>query len=239
MTILLPFSAIAQKSLDTTGYLYGLGVSTNKEIYKGYNRRTIPLPIIGYKGEKLKVFGPFISYQVSQFSDFNFLIQVAPRFQGFDDSDSDIFVGMKDRKFSMDVGAAFSYEANEWKINISSMFDVLNRSNGVELVTALSHTFRFGPIFVEPRLTLSFLDSNHVDYYYGVDKEEVNESRSEFIGSSALNTGFGLSISTPILFNGFTQLNIQRTWFSDEITDSPLVEDHSNINIRLLYTRKF
>lgn len=239
MAILLPCSAIAQKSLDSTGYLYGLGVSTNKEIYKGYNRRTIPLPIIGYKGEKLKVFGPFISYQVSQKSGFNFFIQAAPRFQGFDDSDSDIFVGMKDRKFSMDVGAAFSYEANEWKIKFSSMFDVLNRSNGAELVTSLSHTFRFGPIFLEPRLTFSYLDSNHVDYYYGVDKDEVTEIRNEFTGKSALNTGLGLSISTPILFNGFTQLNIQRTWFSDEITESPLVEDHSNISVRLLYTRNF
>ena len=48
---LLSYSAVAQKPRDTSGYLYGLGISTNKEIYKGYNRRNILLPIIGYKGE--------------------------------------------------------------------------------------------------------------------------------------------------------------------------------------------
>lgn len=239
IALLLSCSATAQKSRDTTGYLYGLGISTNKEIYKGYNRRNILLPIIGYRGEKLNVFGPFVSYKMSEISDFSILIQAAPRFQGFDESDSYIFEGMKDRKFSMDAGASVNYSKNNWKVSFSSMFDVLNRSNGTELVTAISHTFRFGPIFVEPRITVSYLDSDHVDYYYGVGKDEVSEIRSEFIGESALNTGFGVTISTPIFLGGFTQLSLQRTWFSEEITDSPLVEDHGNIIARLLYTRYF
>ena len=239
VTLFLCCAATAKESRNTTGYLYGLGVSTNKEIYKGYNRRNILLPIIGYRGEKLNVFGPFVSYKLAEKSDFSFLIQAAPRFQGFDDSDSYIFEGMKARKFSMDAGASINYSKNNWKISFSSMFDVLNRSNGAELVTSLSHTFRFGPVFVEPRLTFSYLDDNHVDYYYGVGKDETNDLRTEFVGKSALNTGFGLSISTPIFLGGFTQLSLQRTWFSEEITDSPLVEDHGNIIARLLYTRYF
>ncbi len=166
-------------------------------------------------------------------------MQVAPRFQGFDDSDSYIFEGMKDRKFSMDAGASLSYKNNDWKISVSSMFDILNRSNGVELTTSLSHTFRFGPVFVEPRVNFSYLDNHHVDYYYGVAQAEVNENRSEYIGKKALNSGVGVSISTPIFFGGFTQLNLQKTWFSEGITDSPLVEDHTNIVIRLIYTRNF
>jgi outer membrane protein len=239
ITLIFSCSAVANKPGDTSGYLYGLGISTNKEIYKGYNRRTILLPIIGYRGEKLNVYGPFVSYRGTELSDFNILIQAAPRFQGFDDTDSYIFEGMKDRKFSMDVGASLNYKNKDWKISFSSMLDVLNRSNGIEMITSISHTFRFGPIFVEPKLTFSYLDSNHVDYYYGVGKDEVGENRAEYIGKNALNTGFGLSISTPILFGGFTQLSLQRTWFSEEITDSPLVEDHKNIIVRLLYNRSF
>ena len=76
-------------------------------------------------------------------------------------------------------------------------------------------------------------------YYYGVNKNEVNGNRAEHIGKSARNTGVGLSISTPVFFGGFTQLSLQRTWFSEEITDSPLVEDHGNITARLMYTRNF
>jgi outer membrane protein len=239
LTFIFTCSALAEKPGDTSGYLYGLGVSTNKEIYKGYNRRTILLPIIGYRGERLNVYGPFVSYKVADMSDFNILIQIAPRFQGFDDSDSYIFEGMKDREFSMDAGASLNYKNNNWKISFSTMFDVLNRSNGSELVTSISHTFRFGPVFVEPNITFSYLNDNHVNYYYGVKKDEISSNRPEYLGKSALNTGFGLSISTPILFGGFTQLSLRRTWFSEAITDSPLVEDHGNILVRLLYTRNF
>ncbi len=119
------------------------------------------------------------------------------------------------------------------------MFDVLNRSNGTELVTAVSHSFRFGPIFIEPKLTFSYLDCSFVDCYYGAGKDEVSDVRTEYVGKSAVNTGFGLTISTPIFLDGFTQLSLQRTWFSKEITDSPLVEEHGNIIARFLYTRYF
>jgi outer membrane protein len=239
LTILLPFSSFADKPKDTSSFLYGLGLSTDKEIYKGYDRRNLFLPIIGYRGEKLNVFGPFVSYEVQKFAGIKVLVQAAPRFQGFDDTDSYIFEGMADRKFSMDAGIGLNYQKNDWKISFSSMFDVLDRSNGIELTSSIGHTFRFGPFFIEPRVTLSYLDSNHVDYYYGVSKFEVNANRTEYIGESALNTGIGLSMSTPIFLGGYTQINIQRTWFDSGITDSPLVEDNSNLTVRLLYTRKF
>ena len=239
LPLILSYSVSAEAPKNTGVYVYGLGISTNKEIYKGYNRRTIPLPMIGYRSEKLNVFGPFVSYKVAEASGFSFQVQAAPRFQGFDDSDSYIFEGMKERKFSMDIGGALHYKKNNWKLSFSSMFDVLSRSNGSEMVTALSYNFNYGPVFIEPRITLSYLDSNHVDYYYGVGKNEVSAIRSEYVGQSAVNSGFGVSISTPIFLGGFTQLNIQRTWFADEITESPLVEDDGNIMVRLLYTRNF
>lgn len=239
LTLLLPVSSYAEKPKDSSGFLYGFGLSTNKEIYKDYDRRNILLPIIGYKGEKLNVFGPFVSYEVEKIAGIKILVQAAPRFQGFDNTDSYIFEGMADRKFSMDAGIGLNYQKNDWKLNFSSMFDVLNRSSGMELTSSIGHTFRFGPFFVEPRITFSYLDSNHVDYYYGVGKEEVNVNRTEYVGESALNTGIGISMSTPIFLGGYTQINIQRTWFDSVITDSPLLEDHSNLIFRLLYTRTF
>jgi outer membrane protein len=239
LTLFISLSSFANKPRDTSGFLYGVGLSTNKEIYKGYNRRNIILPIIGYRGEKLNVYGPFVTYDVKEISDVKFLVQIAPRFQGYEEEDSYIFNGMADRKISMDAGIGLKYQKNDWKLSFSSMFDILNRSNGIELTSAIAHTFRFGPVFVEPRVVLSYLDSNHVDYYYGVRQEEVNANRVEYIGKSGMNTGFGISISTPILLGGFTQLNLQQTWFATEITDSPLVENHANLSVRLLYSRKF
>ncbi|MFT5758346.1 MAG: outer membrane protein [Alteromonadaceae bacterium] len=231
--------AITENKKSTSGFLYGAGISISKEIYKGYNSRTMPLPLIGYKSDKLTIFGPFISYEVYEASNVKLLIKAAPRFQGFDDSDSYIFSGMADRQNSMDFGIGLNYQKAGWKVGVSSLFDVLDRSNGIELISAVSHVFRFGPLFIEPQVSLSYLNNAHVDYYYGVKKEEVNQDRTEFIGKSALNTALGLSMATPIFFGGYTRLNIQHTWFASEITNSPLVDDDSNLSFQLFFTKSF
>jgi outer membrane protein len=242
----LPFYALSQDTIaagkereKTEGFLYGLGINVNKEIYKGYNTRTMPLPLVGYKGENLSVFGPFISYKLKDVNDFQVSAKLSPRFQGFDESDSTIFTGMQRRKSSLDAGMSVDYQNNDWKIGLTSMFDILNRSNGFEIKSSFGHIFRYGPVFFEPSISFSYLDKNHVDYYYGVSNNEVNQNRIAYIGDSALNKNLGLSIATPILFGGFTRLSIEYTWFDKNITDSPLVEDDTSVNLLLLFTKNF
>lgn len=229
----------AREQVEPIGYLYGLGIGINQEIYKGYNYRFIPLPILGYRGENFRVLGPFISYDAIQFSDLEITLQVAPRFQGFDNSDSYIFENMTDRKFSMDAGIGLTYEKNNWKIGLSSMFDVLGRSKGFEAKTNLSKVFSAGPIFFEPSISISYLDDNHVNYYYGVNENEVNNNTYQYQGSSAVNTTIGFSVATPILLGGFTQLALDYTWYNSSITDSPLVQDKTNLSARLLFSKFF
>ena len=80
--------------LEPKGFLYGFGLGVSKEIYQGYDRRVIPLPILGYRSDKLAIYGPFLSYEVLEFNDIEIEALASTRFQGFDDSDSDIFIGM-------------------------------------------------------------------------------------------------------------------------------------------------
>lgn len=225
--------------LEPNGFLYGFGLGVNKEIYKGYDRRVIPLPILGYRGEDLTVYGPFVSYEMLEMNDIEFQVQLSPRFQGFDESDSDFFVGMDARKFSMDAGLGAKYERQNWKISLSVMHDILNKSNGYEMTAKLGRAFKKGPVFFEPNISVSYLDSKHVDYYYGVRAHEATNFRPQYTGDKALNSALGISISTPILFGGFTQLAIDYNLFDNSITDSPLVEDNTNISFRLLFSKFF
>lgn len=228
-----------RERIEPKGFLYGFGLGVNKEIYKGYGYRVIPLPIIGYRGEDFRVLGPFVSYDAFSVSDIEVIIQAAPRFQGFDEEDSYIFENMEERKFSMDAGLGLSYEKNDWKIGGSAMFDVLNRSNGYEAKLNLSRVFRKGPIFFEPSLSARYLDSDNVDYYYGVKAHETNSYTYEYKGKSALNTTLGFSVATPILLGGFTQFAIDYTWYDSVITNSPLVDGSGNMSFRLLFSKFF
>jgi outer membrane protein len=229
----------ARERIEPKGYLYGIGLGINQEIYKGYDYRVIPLPILGYRGDNFRGLGPFVSYDALQFSDVEISVQAAPRFQGFDESDSYIFKNMADRKFSMDAGLGLSYEKKNWKINLSGMFDVLNKSNGYEAKANISRVFRQGPLFIEPSISVSYLDSNHVDYYYGVKADEVNQYTYQYQGKSTINTTLSLSLATPIFFEGFTRFAIDYNWYGSEISNSPLVDTDTNISMRLLFSKFF
>lgn len=229
----------ARERIEPHGYIYGLGIGLNQEIYKGYDFRFIPLPIIGYRAENFRILGPFVSYDALKISDVEVTLQASPRFQGFDESDSYIFENMDDRKFSMDAGAGLTYERKNWKIGISGMFDVLGRSNGYQIKGNISKLFRKGPIFFEPSFSVSYFDDKHVDYYYGVKAHETNQYTYQYAGKSTLNSTASFSISTPILLGGFTMLAFDYTYYGSGITDSPLVEDNSSIGARLLFSKFF
>jgi outer membrane protein len=228
-----------RERIEPKGFIYGLGLGVNNEIYKGYDYRVIPLPIIGYRGDDLNVYGPFVSYDALQLSDIEITLQAAPRFQGFDESDSYIFENMQERKFSMDAGLGLSYERHDWKIGLSGMFDVLGRSKGYEAKANISRVFRKGPIFFEPSIAVSYLDSKHVDYYYGVKADEINQFTSQYQGESAINSTLSLSIATPIFLGGFTRFAIDYTFYGSAITDSPLVEDSGSLSARFLFSKFF
>ncbi|QTL34339.1 MipA/OmpV family protein [Pseudoalteromonas viridis] len=229
----------ARAQLEPKGFLYGIGLGVSEEIYQGYDRRVIPLPILGYRGDKLSVLGPFISYEVLEVNDIEILLQAAPRFQGFDESDSDVFKGMAERDFSMDAGIGIKYERSNWKLNVSAVHDVLDKSDGYELSGGVAKVFKSGPFFYEPSLKVSYLDSNHVDYYYGVRQAEVTNTRAYYQGDNATNLALGFSVSTPMFFGGFTQLAFDYTWFDDSITDSPLIDSDSSFAVRLLFSKFF
>jgi len=228
-----------RKQIEPKGFLYGFGLGINQELYKGYDRRVIPLPIIGYRGDKFSALGPFISYDLIQSDGFNFAVQAAPRFQGFDSDDSEIFAGMDEREFSFDGGLGLTYQRSNWKMSLSSMFDVLNKSDGYEIKTSLGRAFKQGPVFFEPSISVSYLDDNHVNYYYGVAAHETADFRPAYQADSAVNTSLGFSIGTPIFFDGFTRLNLSYTINDSSISDSPLVDSDSNFSLSLIYSRFF
>ncbi len=228
-----------RQHIEKYGFIYGLGVGVNNGIYKDYDLPVIPLPIIGYRGEKFSAFGPFISYHAWQNDAFKLSIKAAPRFGGFEQDDADIFNGMDERKLSIDAGFGLTYQQNDWKIDTSIMKDVLGKSDGMEIKSTLGKMMRFGPVFIEPSVGLSYVDANHVDYYYGVRAHEATNARLQYTGKSALNKTLGLSVMTPIFFNGITTLGIENTWYDTSISDSPLTDDDASLSVRIMFSKFF
>lgn len=225
--------------IEPTGFFYGGALGVRREIYTDYDRRVIPLPVIGYRGERLRVFGPFVDYEVVDTGALGLDLRLSPRFQGFDESDSDVFEGMEEREFSMDAGLGLTWERDDWKLQLIGLADILDRSDGREWRLGLGRAYRAGPLLLEPSIGLSWLDRRHVDYYYGVDADEATSTRPAYRGDSALNTRLGLDLVTPAWFGGLTRIGIENTWYDSSIADSPLTDTDSSLGVFIAFSRFF
>ncbi|GGI69771.1 structural protein MipA [Shewanella gelidii] len=240
---LLSISAAAnedRRQIEPEGYIYGFGLGLNQEVYKDYDRRIIPLPIIGYRGKDLNVFGPFVSYDMLDVGNYSFSVQLKPRFQGFDEDDSDIFVGMGDRDFSMDLGLGVQYKKDNWRADINWLHDVLGKSKGYESNASLSYVWRYRQVFFEPSIGMQYRDSRMTDYYYGVQADEINLAidRPQYHADSVLNQTASVSVVTP-LWGGLSRFSVTQTWYGDAIADSPLTDSDSSLAFIVTYSRFF
>lgn len=226
---MLFISPQAKAQQQPQGYLYGVGLGINQKLYRDYKRRAIPLPLIGYRGEKLSVYGPFVSYQLLKHENLTLNAKLAPRFAGFDDSDSDIFIGMAKRKNSLDGGFGLQWRQQNWLLETDTMLDLLGNSKGQETKVNLSYSWRFGSVLFEPKTGISYSDSKLVDYYYGVRANEATSNRAAYRAGSAFNYHVGFSISNP-LFGGMTRLGVEHHWYDGSISDSPLTDRDSGFS---------
>lgn len=232
-------TAQSQESQTTTGWIWGAGVLIEETPYIGYDNRTLPIPIIGYYGEKFSFAGTTANYQLYKNGGLSMSLRLAAMVNGYDEDDSDVFAGMESRDFSLALGGEVTYVKQNWTLQLTSGHDILDRSGGYELRSSVSYNFELENFSINPFIGTRYQDSKYVDYYYGVSAEEATDLRNEHVGDSAVNSELGLTISTNKYLGGVFGLTIQNTWYDDSISDSPLTDADSALSMRLRYTRFF
>tara|TARA_A200000113_G_scaffold222208_1_gene235403 strand:+ start:437 stop:1234 length:798 start_codon:yes stop_codon:yes gene_type:complete len=241
-SLLFPTFVSAQQppqNQQPQGWMWGFGIAVSQDVYTDFDNRIVPIPIIGYTGEKLRVYGPFVSYELYRDSGFSLDAQLVPVFAGYEEDDSSVFTGMEDRDFSYAAGFGFNYNTGSWVYSLSTNADILGKFDGYQASASIGKRFRIDNFMIEPSVGVNYQDSNYVDYYYGVRPEEATAFRNAYNGDSALNTEVRVAVSTRQFLGGMTRLEIGATFFDDSISDSPLTDDDTALSAMLVYTRFF
>lgn len=233
------FAQQPQNAQQPQGWMWGFGVAASQDVYTDFDNRIVPIPIIGYTGEKLRVYGPFVGYQLFQQDGFTLDAQLVPVFAGYEEDDSAVFTGMENRDFSYAAGIGLNYNTGGWVYSLSTNADILGKFDGYQASARIGKQFRIDQYMIEPSIGVNYQDSNYVDYYYGVRPEEATAFRSAYNGDGALNTEIRIAVSTRQFFKGMTRLELGATFFDDSISDSPLTDDDTSLNAMLVYTRFF
>lgn len=240
LTIILPIVAFSQdrNNANNSAFLFGIGALYKQQIYKGFDQRSIIIPVIGYKGKKLDIYGPFVSYELLNKNQWELDANLSPRFDGIEPEDSEFFQGLNKREDSFDAGFSLRYKPKNWEYELKYSQDILSKSNGNETGLKIAKSWRKKSFSIAPFISMNYLDPKLVDYYYGVSQMEISTNRNSYNGKSSLNHTLGVNITKPIL-KGLLNIELSQTRYGSGITDSPLVEDDNAFQLRFVFVGQY
>lgn len=202
----------------------GVGGAMVRQPYKGMETEFYVIPIIDYQKGNFSFHGNRAAYLLYRDCKWKFSLIGEMRQGVYEDSDDEYLKGMQDRDMTLDGGFAIGTDLGGIGFTASWLTDLFSKHQGQEVRLVLDKRFTCDRLTLTPSAGLSFYDNNFADYYYGVRTREARPNRPAFDVDSAYSLFAGVWADYRLdcnwsIFSGFTY-----TWYSGEITDSPVVE---------------
>ena len=218
---------------DMTIFAVGGSLAVNVEPYRGLDDEVqiIPVPFFIFNKGNVTVAGPNISYRFAKPTKTTTVsFETRYRFQGYDASDSDFLTGMDDRDGTFEVGGRLVHRIGRLRIQLQAMSDVSGTHDGYEAEARATLEVSNGRmISLRPLGGMRFQSSNFVDYYFGVEADEVTPERRFYDGDRTIVPFVGANMRMRMTRR--IQLNVSFTMnlLPDDITNSPIVDQDRRI----------
>ena len=205
----------------------GLTVSLAKRPFVGVKDQTALLPYVSYRYQRFYVEGLDLGLHLHQKSNYRIDLLATPRFfevkPGF--ADAGELNGIDQTNPTYFAGVSAHIRTDAVSVTAQVLHDVLE-SDGNELVLQFGKTYRpRSTLSLSPSLGLTYQDARLVDYFYGVQANEVAAGRPQYAGRAALNYNVTLNASWRLYpqWDVLGQLKYER--LGDGISDSPIVNE--------------
>lgn len=170
------------------------------------------VPMIAYRGERLRVFGPNINYVlVEGLVSFSMVLSAT--------GDRYKTISLEQRDGSINGG----FNLRLFVLNIRYGSDLVNVYKGNTVDVNLGWRFKIlESLFITPSFGKEFLNDSYVNYYYGIAEGET-ELFDPYRTKSAVNDIYRIGVTfIGSKKNSFT-LNYSYKVFDDVINDSPTI----------------
>lgn len=223
----------------------GLAVINSQKPYKGMERETKALPMIGFENEYVKFRGLGLevklpSLQLGDLGRIKFAILGKGEMGGYKASDAPILAGMAERKGGLLLGAKAEWDNDMAEVSAQWTADASGNSKGQRFSLGLEKKFPLSKqVMLVPHVTAHWLDSKTVDYYYGVRASEATAGRAAYTGKAGVNVEAGLRAIYHIDRNQGLLLDVAVTSLAKGIKDSSLVDRSSTNRVLFGYNYRF
>jgi len=206
----------------------GLGVLHQDKPYDGYDddEKTKPVPVILYEGENFFVRGSNLGWKFIDTNGLELSLVGQYLADGYDSSDSDNLRGMDDRDPSFGVGGQAIWNPDALGFKLSAVTDVTDNSDGQQVVGELFYKYRSDALMIQPSAGFVWQSDDYNDYYYGVKNSEAVPGRPAYSADDDFNYRMGaVAIYQQKTSPWMYAAGMRYTFFSDEIKDSPIVDE--------------
>ncbi|MGD8582766.1 MAG: MipA/OmpV family protein [Gammaproteobacteria bacterium] len=204
----------------------GAGVIARTSPYREYSGGVYQfIPAITYTGERLQVFGPRIQFGIAGSGKLRLALAGQYRIGVYQEVDSPFLAGMGDREDTFLAGLAVQAELpGVLDLELAYEYDVLDRIGGGVARLVLSKVLQSGIFRFTPQLGVNYMNSEIANYDFGVpaDRATVARPSYELDSTTSVEAGVGLFIEITREWLFVMDANIEK--FSDEVTNSPIVD---------------
>jgi outer membrane protein len=240
--MLLSFSAHAE-GIVTVGAIGGFNTSPYKDSrhdYKGGGA-----PVLRYDAERYYIGFDGIGFRLfSKERDgltFSSSIFLTRGNEGFRNSESPYFKGLRRRKDHSDAGIEFTVVSPIGATSLAMKQEISGHTDGGQVSLSHGVPFQFGNVEFAPQLRLDYLSGNLVDYYYGVWAAEVAPDREEYHPGHAFQPSLGYTLTVPLNEKKSMSLiqGAEHLILSKQLTDSPLIDKGHITSVYVGFTYSF
>lgn len=210
----------------------GIGYGVTTPIYHN-DKNDYVLPIVDLEYEKFflkggSTYGLSLGYKVIEEDNYVLSLYGMP-FGGYEVKNSDMksgYKGIDDRDTHLMGGVELAYYPGFYELETKVVAEY--GEEGGHFNFSISRPYQVtSNLTLVPAINYVYYDSNFVDYYFGIDSNEVNGDKitKTYSGEAAYRIGIGIlgnyRINDAVSLMGFTGV----TKLSKEISNSPIVDN--------------
>lgn len=240
-TLLLVLAAPARaEKTGETEISIGLGGAVSTSLYKSYDTRWTPLPVIGFENDWAYIRGLEAGFKILNLEYLEFSAFVGYDPTSFDSADTgnNRLRRLDDRHSSALAGLEAQLLTPYGMFFVRGAADILGQSDGFVGEVGYKQSLEFGPLEFVPAFGLYWANSDYNDYYYGVSGKEARRSGLErYRAGSDFSPYLGLSVDWELNEHWDIFCHGQVTFAGSEVRDSPMVGESytKSLNFGVVY----
>lgn len=225
---------------DQWNFGLGIGVQNGKSMYKGVGTETNPFPFFSAQKGNFKLIGNRAEYHLIDNGKFQLKALGHYRLEGFEADDSSFLAGMSEREGALELGIGTSLTTAAGQFSTSLLSDVSGTHEGHELSIGWEKTYPLNAQWlVKPSAKMHWRSEDLNNYYYGVASHEATVDRLAYTADSGTSYQLGIDAFYLIDQQQTVQVGISTMGWSNEISNSSIVEDDNTTYIKAAYSFRF